>query len=112
MFKRSYVCNVKVSDRQLSSSKLEAVAKIFKTIAHPVRLEVLEVLEAEEPLDVTTLCERISAKCEISMMSHHLSKMKDNNILISEKKGKQVYYSIADRHILKLFDCMENCELF
>jgi ArsR family transcriptional regulator len=102
---------VKLSKRKLSSIKLEAVAKIFKTISHPVRLEVLEVLEAEEPLDVTTLCDRIGREVEISMMSHHLSKMKDNNILTSEKKGKQVYYRIADRHILKLFDCMENCDL-
>jgi len=102
---------MKVSNRQLSSTKLHAVAKIFKTIAHPVRLEVLEILEAEEPLDVSTLCSRISSECEISMMSHHLAKMKDNGILTSDKKGKQVYYRIADRHILNLFDCMENCDL-
>ena len=102
---------MKVSNRQLSSIKLQAVAKIFKTIAHPVRLEVLEVLETEEPLDVGTLCKRISTECEISMMSHHLAKMKDNGILTSDKQGKQVFYKIADRHILSLFDCMENCDL-
>jgi DNA-binding transcriptional ArsR family regulator len=38
------------------------------------------------------------------MMSQHLSKMKDNGILKSEKKGKQVFYAIADRRVLQVFD--------
>jgi len=102
---------MKLTKRRLSASKLQAVAKILKTIAHPVKLEILEVLETEEPLDVSTICKRIGAECEISMMSHHLAKLKDNGIVTSEKIGKQVYYKIADRHILHIFDCMENCEL-
>jgi len=105
----SYVCNMKVSQRNFTSNKLNAVAKIFKTIAHPVKLEILEILEAEEPLDVSSICERINAFCETSMMSHHLAKMKDNGILRSQKKGKQVFYTIADRQILSLFDCMDKC---
>ena len=68
---------------------------------------ILEVLETEEPLDVSTICKRIGAECEISMMSHHLAKMKDNDILVSEKKGKQVFYRIKDRKILNIFDCLE-----
>jgi len=102
---------MKVTKRKLSSSKLQAVAKILKTIAHPVKLEILEVLETEEPLDVSTICARIGAECEISMMSHHLAKLKDNGIVTSEKIGKQVYYKIANRQILKIFDCMESCDL-
>jgi len=37
--------------------------------------------------------------------------MKDNGVLVSEKKGKQVFYSIADRKLLSIFDCMESCDL-
>ncbi|MDG1760475.1 MAG: metalloregulator ArsR/SmtB family transcription factor [Flavobacteriaceae bacterium] len=102
---------MKVSKRQFSTSKLHKVAKVLKTISHPVKLEILEVLESEEPLDVSTICERIGAECEISMMSHHLTKMKDNHILVSEKSGKQVFYSIADRQILNIFDCLEGCDM-
>jgi len=90
-------------------NKLDRVAKILKTIAHPVKLEILFILKDEEPLDVSTLCTKIGAGCEISMMSHHLAKMKDNGILISEKRGKQVFYSITDRHLLSIFDCIEGC---
>jgi len=102
---------MKVTKRKFSPAKLQAAAKILKTIAHPVKLEILKVLETEEPLDVSTICNRIGASCEISMMSHHLNKMKDNGIVVSEKNGKQVYYRLADRSILSIFDCMANSGL-
>lgn len=102
---------MKETQRQFSVVTLQKVAKVLKTISHPVKLEILEILESHEPLDVSTICQKIGADCEISMMSHHLAKMKDNDILVSEKKGKQVFYRIADRHILNIFDCLEGCEL-
>lgn len=97
--------------RKLSASKLKKVANILKIISHPVKLEILEILEQFIELDVTTIREKLKMKCEISMLSHHLNKMKDNGILMSDKKGKQVFYSISDRNILKIFECMENCSL-
>jgi len=100
---------MKDTKRKFSIDTLQKVAKMLKTIAHPVKLEIMEVLESDEPLDVTTICERIDLPCEVSMMSHHLNKMKDNGILTSEKRGKQVFYRIANRQILKIFDCMEAC---
>lgn len=95
----------------LSKDQLTSAAKVLKVIAHPVKLEILQVLRDHPPMDVTSLCESIGASCEISMMSHHLAKMKDNGVLNSEKRGKQVYYQIADQSILKIFDCMHNCDL-
>lgn len=95
----------------LSKENLQDAARLLKVIAHPVKLEILQLLGHEEPMDVTTLCEHIGAGCEISMMSHHLAKMKDNGILKSEKNGKQVFYSIADKSILNLLDCLNQCGL-
>lgn len=96
----------------LNKDQLQVAARILKVMAHPVKLEILQLLgSTKEPMDVSSLCECIGAGCEISMMSHHLAKMKDNGILRSEKIGKQVFYSIADRSLLKLIDCMSQCEL-
>lgn len=96
---------------QLSKEKLAAAARLLKVVAHPVKLEILQLLAGTDQMDVTTLCVHIGAGCEISMMSHHLAKMKDNGILRSHKRGKQVFYSIADTSILKLLECMDNCDL-
>lgn len=98
---------MKTTKRKFSTGKLQQAAKLLKVVAHPVKLEILEVLETEEPLDVGTICERIGATCDLSMMSHHLSKMRDNGILRAEKRGKQVFHYIADRKILRLLDCLE-----
>ncbi len=96
----------------LSKDQLQIAARILKVMAHPVKLEILQLLGSTKvPMDVSSLCECIGADCEISMMSHHLAKMKDNGILISDKRGKQVFYSIADQSLLKLIDCMSQCNL-
>ena len=96
----------------LSKEQLQVAARILKVMAYPVKLEILQLLGATKtPMDVTSLCEAIGAGCELSMMSHHLAKMKDNGILQSDKRGKQVFYDIVDRSLLKLIDCMSQCDL-
>ncbi len=102
---------MKTIQATLSKNKLQHAARLLKVMAHPVKLEVLQLLGTNPPMDVTTLCDRIGNNCEISMMSHHLSKMRDNGILVSEKKGKQVFYTIADRSLMKLIDCLNQCDL-
>ena len=92
------------SKDQFSREQYRDFAYTLKVIAHPVKLQILHLLSQEESLDVSTLCSKVGAGCEISMMSHHLSKMRDNGILYSEKRGKRVFYSIKDRKILNIFN--------
>jgi ArsR family transcriptional regulator len=90
--------------KQFTKKEYQDFAYKLKVIAHPVKLQILHLLSEEEALDVSTLCFKVGAECEISMMSHHLSKMRDNGILTSEKIGKQVFYSIKNRQILNIFN--------
>lgn len=101
---------MKQTRRSFSTESLQDVARILKTISHPVRLEILEVLETSEPMDVTSICSEIDSPCEMSMMSHHLAKMRDNGILVTQKNGKHVMYQLKDRNVLQIFDCMEKCD--
>ncbi|TXC76254.1 ArsR/SmtB family transcription factor [Luteibaculum oceani] len=102
---------MKTTKRNISLDKLEKVARLLKTISHPVRLEILEALEEYKTLDVSTIGENIETVVEQSMLSHHLIKMRDNGVLKSKKEGKHIFYSIAEPEILKIFDCMQNCNL-
>ena len=101
-----YVCGMKTTLKQFTKEQYQDFAYTLKVIAHPVKLQILHLLSEEEPLDVSTLCSKVGAECEISMMSHHLAKMKDNGILTSEKRGKQVFYSIKDHKILNILNQM------
>lgn len=98
--------------KQLNAEQVTRVAEILKTIGHPVRLEILEALEEKEPLSVSEIQENINLNTEQSLLSHHLIKMKDRGILKCEKNGMNVMYRLEDRHILKIFDCMDACNLF
>lgn len=99
------------TNRQLTAEKVRRAAEILKTIGHPVRLQILEALEEKEPLSVSEIQERISINTEQSLLSHHLIKMKDKGILSCEKIGMNVFYRLRERRILKIFDCMQSCEI-
>ncbi len=104
----SYVCIMKVK-RPLSASKLGSVARVLKTISHPLRLEVMLLLEVNEKMSVSEIMDSLEMDVEQSLLSHHLGKMRDRGILGAEKEGKYIRYFIEDRKVLQIFDCMENC---
>ena len=95
---------------RIEPTKLEKVAEVLKAIAHPVRLQIMEILREREPITVSEIMAQMGI--EQSLLSHHLGKMKDKHVLQSFREGKNVYYQLADRHILQIFVCMENCDLF
>ncbi|WP_051203833.1 ArsR/SmtB family transcription factor [Hugenholtzia roseola] len=88
--------------------KLEKAAFILKTVAHPVRLAIIKLLEIDDRLSVSELCEKL--QIEQSLTSHHLSNMKLKGILSCQREGKNIYYSIKERNILNLFTCLEKCD--
>ncbi|MBK6622594.1 MAG: winged helix-turn-helix transcriptional regulator [Saprospirales bacterium] len=98
---------VKRSRRNIDAAKLEKVAHILKAISHPVRLEILEVLEGKPAQSVAEILEQLDV--EQSLLSHHLTKMKDKGILESYRDGRNIYYRLAIKEITGIFDCMEHC---
>lgn len=93
----------------IDAEKLARVAEVLKTIAHPVRLVIIENLQNGKELSVTELMEITGV--EQSSLSHHLIKMKDKGILSSRRDGKNIYYLLRDEHITQIFGCMEGCKL-
>lgn len=89
------------------TQNIEKIAEILKTIGHPMRLEILKIMKQKEPLTVAELMD--ATGLEQSLLSHHLIKMKDKGVLQSFRDGRNIHYSLNDRTILNLFDCMENC---
>ncbi len=93
---------------QLNKEKLEKAAFILKTVAHPLRLAIINLLDENEKMSVNDVCEALNA--EQSLVSHHLINMKLRGILKSEKGGLNVHYSLKERAVTKLIECIENCD--
>ena len=94
----------------VEAEKIDKIADILKVIAHPIRLKVVEALAEGEKMTVTQLTEFVNA--EQSLVSHHLTKMKDKGVLLAKREGKNIYYQLADRKITKVFDCIGSCDFF
>ena len=92
----------------LSIEKLEKVAFILKTIAHPLRIGIVDLLTKHDQLSVNEICEKLNA--EQSLISHHLTNMKLKGILSSYRDGKNIYYSLKLKEVVKVIECMENCQ--
>ena len=85
-------------------ARYEARAKIFKAIAHSSRLFIIEELSRKERC-VSELTEMIGA--DTSTVSKHLSVLKNAGLVMDEKRGSSIYYSLRMPCILNFLDCVE-----
>lgn len=76
-------------------------AEVFKALAHPTRLKILEKLKVG-PCCVCKIIPYVGG--EQSNVSHHLAILKKAGIVKSEKRGSWMWYKASDRVIFKLLD--------
>nr|WP_320048855.1 metalloregulator ArsR/SmtB family transcription factor [uncultured Desulfuromonas sp.] len=89
---------------QIKKERFEARARILKALAHPTRLFIVDQLEQQEH-SVSELTSMVGV--DVSTMSKHLSQLKQVGIIRDEKRGNQVFYSLAVPCVMNFFDCVE-----
>ena len=79
-------------------------AECLKTLAHPVRLRVVQLL-----LHGRYTVGELAADCEIpdNVASEHLRLLQRCGFLSSERDGRRVYYQVAEPHLEQLMACVE-----
>ena len=86
----------------------EQVAEVLKAVAHPVRLQIVELLESKE-MCVGDIVTALGGKQAIT--SQQLNMMKDKGILNCRRNGTKVYYRIENKNVIKLLSCIyDHCE--
>jgi len=90
----------------LDWEKVQRAADILKTVAHPTRLRIAELLQDRE-MTVGQIQESLGTSQ--SLTSHQLSLMKDRGILKSRKAGKSVYYGVDSLEVIKVLHCLKKC---
>ncbi|WP_156165117.1 ArsR/SmtB family transcription factor [Demequina silvatica] len=71
----------------------EVKADLFKGLAHPVRIRVLELLAEVDERTVADLLERTGL--EASHLSQHLRVLRGYGLVTSTRKGSSVAYRLA-----------------
>jgi DNA-binding transcriptional ArsR family regulator len=90
-----------------SSEKLNRAAEMLKTMAHPVRLAIIDLIKNNSKMSNTDIQNKL--KLEQPILSQHLTLMRDKGIIDFEKSGKYSFYYLKQNEFMKIIDCVENC---
>ena len=77
------------------------LSDLFKVLSDSTRLKILWSMENGE-LCVCCISEVVNMS--VSAVSHQLKTLKQANLIKSEKKGKNVYYSLNDDHVKDILE--------
>ena len=80
-------------------------SEICKTLSNPVRLEILNLLRDKER-SVSELVKL--SKIPQSNISQHLTILRQNNLVLAKRKGRNICYKLAYPEMIKACDIMRN----
>lgn len=78
---------------------IEQIAELFKGFADPTRVQILSLL-AQKELCVTEITEAVAVSQ--SAISHQLRILKQMHLIKYRRDGKNLWYSLADDHVLTI----------
>ncbi len=96
----------KRTTKPLDIEALTLAAECLKTLAHPSRLQIVQLLLSGKQYSVND----IAGACELSQpaTSDHLRLMQRCGFLSSQRDGRTVYYEIAEPHLQDIMSCIQN----
>ncbi len=78
----------------------EVKANLFKGLAHPFRIRILELLTAAGEVSVAAL--QAETGLEASHLSQHLAVLRRHRLVESERRASHVYYRLATPQVAGL----------
>lgn len=91
----------------INISKLELAAGKLRAISHPMRIAIINLLDNGRKLSVTQIYEALDI--EQATASHHLNILKSKGLLISQREGKKIYYSLKNIALTDIVECINKC---
>ena len=89
----------------MQDEQIDAMAKLLKSMSHPIRLKILCLLQDRE-LSVGEI--RAQVQTTNANISQHLNILRGQGIIDFRKDANFIYNRISDRRILELIRKMRN----
>ncbi len=83
---------------------IDRMSRVLRVLAHTHRLQIVEMLDRNGKLPVHEIVERLGIPQ--ATVSHHLNKMTDAGLIKSERRAREVWYTVADPRSLTILDCL------
>ena len=95
-------CCVPLSAELLSDDEAAATADLFKALADPARVRIVNVLATSggEPVCICHLVEPLGLSQPT--VSHHMKRLLDAGLVEREQRGKWAYFSLKAHAVEKL----------
>ncbi|MEA3495757.1 MAG: metalloregulator ArsR/SmtB family transcription factor [Bacteroidota bacterium] len=91
----------------LDLEKLECMATKLRTIGHPLRIAIVDMLEKNKEMTVTDIQKRLNIGQAAT--SNHLRVLKNQRIVKSVRDGKKKIYSLKFLQLSEIINCIEKC---
>jgi ArsR family transcriptional regulator len=95
-------------DMDQYSDGFDVQAQIFRALAHPVRLQILDILARQE----ACVC-HLTAVLDLRQpyVSQQLAVLREAGLVTDRREGTLVYYRLADKHLASLVDAGKRAAL-
>ena len=96
---------IKKKTKQLDFEALSEAAECLRVLAHPSRLQIVQLLLTGKKYSVNEIAEA----CGLAQpsTSDHLKLMQRCGFLDNERDGRTIYYSIVEPHLKDLMSCIQ-----
>ena len=91
---------------ELDIDRVEKIAFVLKTIAHPMRVGIIDLLSQNEKMSVNEITAYLGL--EQSLTSHHLANLKMKGVLGSKREGKNIFYFLKMREVVDIVKILED----
>ncbi len=76
----------------INPEKLKESSNILRALAHPLRMQILQFIDSNKAINVNKIYNTL--KLEQSITSQHLRVLRTAGIVITDRNGKYIHYTI------------------
>lgn len=88
---------------KLDQRELLRLAGMYHLLGDPNRLKVM-LSCLDQAIAVSDMADRSGVS--LSLVSHHLRLLRMGGLVVAERRGRQMFYSVADRHVAHMLSDM------
>lgn len=90
----------------VENNSLLISSEILRAVAHPIRMDILEVINQNPSINVNKIYS--SLQLEQSITSQHLRTLRDAGLVNAHRKGKYIHYTINFDKISQIEKAIQN----
>ena len=90
---------------KLDTKDLKVVSRVIRAVNHPLRIAIIKLIANNDRITVTQIYFKL--RVEQSVASQHLAILRNSQVLVAHRNGKNIHYSLNHDKLKTIFDCID-----